>query len=237
MAATWLWKAAETASTLDFLTHKADSLTAFMPAHLDLVVTVACVLYLSAVVLWPTKANLPPVLNLPLMVTHCSIETCDFSVPNHVGPGRSHQAFLVSVANDSNAQPRGNIRGLRAEATYFGSDGEAYLTVPNVLWRNGEAGVMLVSGQSAQLLLLLVDPKGNPFVAGHTREWDYDGHQYAYSAYRSEVRKGRGTARVRLTYSFQKESSSFLGDDPADQAQEFNFKISLGDKPRIEQTP
>ena len=200
-----------------------------------MVVNVACFIGLAAIVLWPVRDKSSTSSLGSLVVSHCSLESCDFCVPNKVEPGSSHRILSASFVNNSNAQPRGNIRGLRAEATYFDSKGDAYLTVPNVLWRNGEDGIHLLSGQSAQLLLALIDPKGNPFAVGHTETWDYDEHQHTYSGYRSEVRRGHGTVRVRLTYSFQKESSTFLGDDPTDEAQEFNFKIDLGDKLQIKQ--
>jgi hypothetical protein len=193
-------------------------------SHPTLGVTVACALYLSAVVVWPRSSSVPAQTKpsqSPLSVDNVVVQDCMLGIGFQIRSGSAYKAVLVDFFNDPRTRHPAPLQSLSAKVTFYDQEGNAYASLVNAHWRTtGKGPEILAPGSSACLVLALTDCTDAAFTA----EERY-GEMGLWQASRVGLKSGPGTALVRVSHIV----------DGQVHTQEFRFSLLLEANPEIRQ--
>jgi hypothetical protein len=191
-------------------------------SHPTLAVTIACALYLSAVVVWPrgeSEPRQPAPYRSPLRIDNVVVQECMLGSEHEVLPGRVYSALLIDFFND----PSRNVpvTSLSAKLTFYDQNGNAYASVSKAHWRTyGRGPDILSPGGSASLVLALTDCADAAFTVEQRYETG------TWHGGRVGLKSGEGSAIVRVSHLAAGQI----------QMQEFQFSLLLCANPTIRQT-
>jgi hypothetical protein len=212
-------------------------MAALIQSQLNLIIDVACLLWLAWLVVRREKK--PPQPSAPtaipyIKVEECVVQSCSYQQPSGLLPGTTHQTAEVDFLNDPQSTTRGFVRSLFAKITYYDSNGKAYLRVERGLWKDGSCGAYLGIGESKGLVLAIADSQGNAFAVDHKAGPNpyKENYEEAYFPFQVGLCSGPGRAFVRLSYSHEAESC--FGAIPMPQGQAFYFKLTVGKQLQLE---